>query len=75
MEDIQNAKKVISIGQREAIVCNFDVLKESPCRRCSSRKTYGACEHIENCPKIEQYQEMAAGNFSLFKDSGFVAFT
>jgi hypothetical protein len=57
------------MGLRRKEDANFDILNESPCLKCPSYIEKSICQHVEHCPKIEEYQETAAVHFSLFKDT------
>lgn len=62
-----NRKKVKGLRRKEDV--NFDILNESPCLKCPKYVESNICQHVEHCPKIEEYQETAAVHFSLFKDT------
>ncbi|MFH1672790.1 MAG: hypothetical protein ABIF87_05130 [Pseudomonadota bacterium] len=63
-----NRKKVTVLRRDEAVSKKFDILKKSPCLNCPQYTEKKICQHVEYCPKIEEYQEIAAAHFSLFKD-------
>ncbi|MBW1741549.1 MAG: hypothetical protein JRJ42_10530 [Deltaproteobacteria bacterium] len=47
---------------------NLDILKESPCLRCELFVQSKVCPHVVGCSKIDQFQQVAAGHCTLYKD-------
>lgn len=46
---------------------NVNILKSSPCLRCSTFSNESACPDIESCAKLDEFQRAASACCSLFK--------